>query len=151
LIFGALTWAFGSVLSKKWRLQIDGLAAVSWEMTLGGIVNTIFAVMLGQHHQAMWTVRGVSAILYLVVFGSWVGFTAYIYILEHAPIAKVATYSYANPIVAVFLGWLVLHERITGYIIAGSFIVICAVVLVTGAKPQPRKASALSAAESSAD
>lgn len=142
LVISALIWALGSVLSKKWHLHIDALSAVSWEMTLAGIVNLPLALLLGQHHRAVWTVRGVSAILYLVVFGSWVGYTAYIYILEHAPMAKVATYSYVNPIVAVFLGWLVLNERITGYILAGSTIIICAVVLVTGAEPQAKKDSA---------
>ena len=54
--------------------------------------------------------------LYLVVFGSWVGYTAYIWLLNHVPTSKVSTYAYVNPVVAVFLGWLVLHERVSGYI-----------------------------------
>ena len=74
------------------------------------------------------------AVLYLVVFGSWVGYTAYIWLLKHVPTPKVATYAYVNPIVAVFLGWLVLHERFDRFILAGSVVIIAAVALVTTAK-----------------
>ena len=77
------------------------------------------------------------AIGYLIIAGSWVGFTAYVWLLHHVSTAKVATYAYVNPIVAVFLGWLVLHERITPYIVAGSVIVVVSVILVTGAKHVP--------------
>ena len=79
-----------------------------------------------------------------MIGGSLIGYTAYIYILGHAPMAKVSTYAYVNPVVAVFLGWLVLHEKIDRYILAGSAIVIASVILVTGAtvtrKPQLRVA-----------
>ena len=64
--------------------------------------------------------RGVGAILYLVVCGSWIGYTAYIWLLQHVPTSKVSTYAYVNPVVAVFLGWLVLHERIDRYIADGQ-------------------------------
>ena len=74
------------------------------------------------------------ATLYLVVFGSWVGYTAYIWLLDHVPTSKVSTYAYVNPVVAVFLGWLVLHERVSGYILAGSAIVVASVALVTSAQ-----------------
>ena len=67
-----------------------------------------------------WTFRGVAAILYLVVCGSWIGYTAYIWLLQHVPTSKVSTYAYVNPVVAVFLGWLVLHERIDRYILHGQ-------------------------------
>jgi drug/metabolite transporter (DMT)-like permease len=62
-----------------------------------------------------------------------IGYTAYIYILGHAPTAKVSTYAYVNPVVAVFLGWLVLGENVDGYILAGSAVIIASVVLVTSA------------------
>jgi drug/metabolite transporter (DMT)-like permease len=79
------------------------------------------------------------AVLYLVVFGSWVGYTAYIWLLKHVSTQKVATYAYVNPIVAVFLGWLVLRERFDGYIFAGSVVIIAAVALVTTAKVHTRE------------
>ena len=88
----------------------------------------------GRPARAVWTARGIGAMLYLVVFGSWVGYTAYIWLLNHVPTSKVSTYAYVNPVVAVFLGWLVLHERVSGYILAGSAIVVASVALVTSAQ-----------------
>jgi drug/metabolite transporter (DMT)-like permease len=82
----------------------------------------------------VWTARGIGAIAYLVVCGSWIGYTAYIWLLEHVPTSKVSTYAYVNPVVAVFLGWLVLHERVSGFILAGSAVVVLSVILVTSAK-----------------
>jgi drug/metabolite transporter (DMT)-like permease len=73
-------------------------------------------------------------VAYLIVCGSWIGYTAYIWLLEHVPTSKVSTYAYVNPVVAVFLGWLVLHERVSGFILAGSAVVVLSVILVTSAK-----------------
>jgi drug/metabolite transporter (DMT)-like permease len=81
-----------------------------------------------------WTSRGLAAVAYLVVCGSWIGYTAYIWLLEHVPTSKVSTYAYVNPVVAVFLGWLVLHERVDRFIFTGSAIVVLSVILVTSAK-----------------
>jgi drug/metabolite transporter (DMT)-like permease len=86
----------------------------------------------------------------LVIGGSLIGYTAYIYILGHAPTAKVSTYAYVNPVVAVFLGWLVLHETIDRYILAGSAIVIASVILVTSASVT-KKSEQLEPAETAAD
>lgn len=138
LVFSALTWAIGSVLSRRWQTGVDAFAATGWEMTIAGAVNVGLAVLLGQPAQATWTWRGMGAILYLVVFGSLVGYSAYIWLLNHVPTSKVATYAYVNPVVAVFLGWLVLNERVDGYILAGTAIIIPAVALVTSAKVKPR-------------
>jgi drug/metabolite transporter (DMT)-like permease len=68
------------------------------------------------------------------VCGSWIGYTAYIWLLQNVPTSKVATYAYVNPVVAVFLGWLVLHERIDRFIVLGTAVVVASVVLVTSAK-----------------
>ena len=79
-----------------------------------------------------------------MVFGSWVGYTAYIYLLEHVPTPKVATYAYVNPIVAVFLGWVILHEQVDAFMLLGTAIIIASVWLVNTSKlkqqplsPQP--------------
>lgn len=134
LIFASLSWASGSILSRHSQLRIDPFAATAWEMTLAGFFNLGLVLALGDHHRVVWTARGVGAILYLVVFGSWIGFTAYIWLLEHVPTPKVATYAYVNPVVAVFLGWLVLSERVDVYIAAGSAVIIAAVALVNSSK-----------------
>ncbi len=104
----------------------------------------------------MWTPTGLGAILYLVVFGSWIGFSAYIWLLDHVPTSKVATYAYVNPIVAVLLGWLVLHEQVDVYVLAGTAVIVSGVALVTTAKIKRRPATVvlepeLPACESGAD
>ncbi len=140
LLFGALSWAFGSVLSKMWKSAVDPLVATGWQGTFAGVVNLGLALALGQHHRVQWTTRGLAAIAYLVVFGSWVGYTSYIYLLEHVPTSKVSTYAYVNPVVAVFLGWLILHEHVDKFILLGSAIIIAAVALVTSAKVEKTSA-----------
>jgi drug/metabolite transporter (DMT)-like permease len=139
LQLGSFSWAFGSVLSKKWQTAAaDPFSAIAWQVVFAGLANLIFALLFERHVPVIWTVRGVGAILYLVVCGSWIGYTAYIWLLQHVPTSKVSTYAYVNPVVAVFLGWLVLHERIDRYIALGSAIIIASVVLVTSAKVSHR-------------
>jgi len=150
LIGGALSWAFGSVLSKKWQSGPPTFAATAWQVFFAGLANFVFAFANHDFAHVTWTARGIGAVAYLVVGGSLIGYTAYIYILGHAPTAKVSTYAYVNPVVAVFLGWLVLNEKIDGYMLSGSAIVIASVVLVTSATVT-RKSDRLEAAEAAAD
>jgi drug/metabolite transporter (DMT)-like permease len=140
LPLGSFSWALGSVLSKRWESGADRLAATAWQMTFAGIGNLLLAVVNRDYLRVVWTARGVGAIAYLVVFGSWVGYTAYIWLLGHVPTSKVSTYAYVNPVVAVFLGWIIEHELVDRYILAGSAIVVVSVILVTSAKV--RKTSA---------
>jgi drug/metabolite transporter (DMT)-like permease len=138
LLGGSLSWAFGSVLSKKWQSGPPEFGATAWEILFAGAGNAIFALFNHDLAHVTWTGRGFGAIGYLVVCGSLIGYTAYIYILSHAPTAKVSTYAYVNPVVAIFLGWLVLHESIDRYVAAGSAIVIASVILVTSATVKKR-------------
>src|SRR5713226_7982495 len=134
-----LSWALGSVLSKKWQTAAaDPFSAIAWQVVFAGIANLIFALLIERHAVVTWTFRGVAAILYLVVCGSWIGYTAYIWLLQHVPTSKVSTYAYVNPVVAVFLGWLVLHERIDHFILLGTAVVVASVILVTSAKIKSR-------------
>jgi drug/metabolite transporter (DMT)-like permease len=153
LQLGSFSWAFGSVLSKKWQTAVaDPFSAIAWQVIFAGIANLIFALLFERHASVTWTLRGVAAILYLVVCGSWIGYTAYIWLLQHVPTSKVSTYAYVNPVVAVFLGWLVLHERIDRYILMGSAIIVASVVLVTSAKVSTRiAAEELPAVEAAGD
>jgi drug/metabolite transporter (DMT)-like permease len=139
LLGGAFSWALGSVLAKKWKSpDVDPFSATAWQMIAAGAANLLIAGGSRDFSRAVWTPRGIGAVLYLIVCGSWVGYTAYIWLLNHVSTSKVSTYAYVNPIVAVFLGWLVLHEKVDGYILAGSAIVIASVVLVTSAKVKSR-------------
>jgi drug/metabolite transporter (DMT)-like permease len=100
--------------------------------------------------RVLWTPRGIGAVVYLIICGSLIGYTAYIYILSRAPATKVSTYAYVNPVVAVFLGWLVLHEKIDAFILAGSAIVIASVIVVTSASVT-KKQKPLHISEAAAD
>jgi drug/metabolite transporter (DMT)-like permease len=135
LLGGSFSWALGSVLAKRWKsADVDPFSATAWQMIAAGLANLLWSVGAGDFSQVVWTPRGVGATVYLIVCGSWIGYTAYIYLLNHVPTAKVSTYAYVNPVVAVFLGWLVLHERVDGYILTGSAIVVASVILVTSAQ-----------------
>jgi drug/metabolite transporter (DMT)-like permease len=138
LIGGSFTWALGSVLSKRWQSGMDVFGATGWQITAAGVGNFVFALVNGDFSHVTWAPRGLAAVGYLVVCGSWVGYTAYIWLLEHVPTSKVSTYAYVNPVVAVFLGWLILHEKVDRYILAGSAIVVLSVILVTSAKIKER-------------
>ncbi len=138
LLGGSFSWALGSVLSKRWQSGMDVFSATGWQVTAAGIANLLFALLAGDLSRVVWTLRGVGAVFYLVVCGSWIGYTAYIWLLGHVPTSKVSTYAYVNPVVAVFLGWLILHEQVDRFIALGSAIVILSVILVTSAKVQKK-------------
>ena len=152
LIGGSFSWALGSVLSKRWQSGMDVFSATAWQVTAAGAANFLVALGVGDFSRATWTARGLSAVLYLVVCGSWIGYTAYIWLLEHVPTSKVSTYAYVNPVVAVFLGWLILHERVDRFIMMGSVIVVLAVILVTSATVKEKTvAEELPAVEAAGD
>jgi drug/metabolite transporter (DMT)-like permease len=152
LIGGSFSWALGSVLSKRWQSGMDVFSATGWQVTAAGVGNFIFALLAGGLSHARWTARGIIGTKYLVVCGCWIGYTAYIWLLEQVPTSKVSTYAYVNPVVAVFLGWLILHERVDRFILAGSAIVVLSVILVTSAKVKEKTmAEELPAVEAAGD
>jgi drug/metabolite transporter (DMT)-like permease len=134
LLFASLSWSCGSILSRRSRLSIGTATATAYHMLIAGTVNMLIAIALGDFARADWTRSSIWAIAYLVTGGSLLGFTAYVWLLDHVPTAKVATYAYVNPIVAVVLGALILHEKIDAYIIAGSVVIVAGVLLVTTSK-----------------
>jgi drug/metabolite transporter (DMT)-like permease len=135
---GSFCWALGSVFSSRWDVSVGVFASAAWQMTLAGFVNAAVAALTGQFRHARWTAPAFESVGYLVIFGSWIGYSAYIWLLEHVPTPKVATYTYINPIVALFLGWLLLKERVDGYMLVGTAIIIGSVALVNSSKLRPR-------------
>jgi drug/metabolite transporter (DMT)-like permease len=134
LLGGSLVWAVGSLLSRRTKLPINTLVAAGWQMFFAGIANATLSTVLGDGSRAHWTRPAAWSIAYLVTFGSWVGYTAYIWLLKHVPVGKVATYAYVNPIVAVLLGFLLLGERLAPTEYAGMLLVVVAVALVTSSQ-----------------
>ncbi len=129
----ALMWASGSFASPRVALPGDPLVSVSWQMLLGGLAILVVGLLAGEASEVRpeaFSTRSVLAVAYLIVFGSWVAYSAYGWLLQNAPISRVATYAYVNPVVAIVLGWLVLDEVVTGTTLAGAAIIIASVALV---------------------
>lgn len=142
VLLGALSWAVGSVRFRRLGLQVDPLVAAGWEMMAAGLCNVLLATAAWQWPRAKWNAESVGAIGYLVLFGSLLGFSCYIWLIHHVPVAKAATYAYVNPMVAVILGAVVLgeHLQLTEYV--GMAAVICAVALVTTSRTRSGKSVA---------
>ncbi len=142
LVLAAASWAWGSVISRTAPLPASPFLATSMEMIAGGGICLIVAALAGE--LPGFTVTQVSsraalAWLFLVVFGSLVAFTAYIWLLGATSIAKAGTYAYVNPIVAVILGWAVLGEPITLRTVFAAIVILAGVALVNvdwGRRPQ---------------
>lgn len=133
LILAAASWAWGSVISKSAPLPKSPFLATSLEMIAGGVVCLLVAVLSGELKGfSVSEVSGRAAVawLYLVVFGSLIAFTAYIWLLGVTSIAKVGTYAYVNPIVAVLLGWAVLGETVTWRTAVAAAVILLGVALV---------------------
>ena len=133
LVLASASWAWGSVVSKSAPLPKSRFLATSMEMIGGGVLLLLTALAVGQFahfRPAEVSANAVLAWLFLVVFGSLVGFTAYIWLLGVTSIAKVGTYAYVNPIVAVFLGWAILDEPVTGRTLIAAMVIPVGVALV---------------------
>jgi drug/metabolite transporter (DMT)-like permease len=138
VLLSSVSWATGSILAKRWHMPIDPFTASGWQMLIAGSISGVLALLFGDLHRATWAASSLWAVVYLIFAGSLVGYTAYVWLLKNAPIAKVATYAYVNPIIALILGCTLHGEKMDGYMLAGSVVVILSVVLVTGAKVQHR-------------
>jgi drug/metabolite transporter (DMT)-like permease len=133
LILASASWAWGSVISKTAPLPKSPFVATSLEMIGGGVLLLITAALAGQFRGfdvSRVSVAAAASWAYLVVFGSLVGFTAYIWLLGVTSIAKAGTYAYVNPIVAVLLGWLILDEVVTSRMMLAAGVILVAVALV---------------------
>jgi drug/metabolite transporter (DMT)-like permease len=127
-VVSALMWAVGSFLSARLTLPRDPIAATAYEMLCGGAAMLpLGLVALGDLHPSG---RSAAAWVYLVIFGSLVGYTAYVWLLAHAPLGTVATYAYVNPVVAIALGFLFRDEGLTPQILLGAAIVVASVAAV---------------------
>lgn len=137
LILGSLSWAIGSFWSRDAELPESGLLTTGIEMLSGGALLIIVGVLSGELSQFdVLHVSRASAIglLYLITFGSLLGFTSYIWLLDKVSPAHLGTYAYVNPIVAVLLGWAIAGERLSVRTAVAAAIVICAVALITTAR-----------------
>jgi drug/metabolite transporter (DMT)-like permease len=137
-VLASFSWAAGSVYARTAPLPHRPLVATAMEMLAGGALLAVVGVAageLGRVQLEAFSVRSVLALAYLIVFGSLLAFSAYIWLLHSAPLPLVATYAYVNPVVAVLLGWALLDEPITPQMILAGAIIVIAVALIAGAAP----------------
>jgi drug/metabolite transporter (DMT)-like permease len=144
VVVAAMMWAGGSVASPRVRLPRDPFVSGAWQMLLGGGVCALTGAAVGEFgdlHPAEFSARSLAGLGYLIVFGSWLAFTAYAWLLQNAPLSKVATYAYVNPVVAIALGFALLDEAVTSLTFAGAAVIVtsvAAVVRVETRRSNPR-------------
>ena len=136
IVLSALAWAAGSLYARGARLPRRLLVSAGLGSLCGGVLLAIVSVALGEVGEARFTTEGVLALAYLVVAGTFIGFSAYVWLLRAAPTSLVATYAYVNPVVAVILGALLLGEEITLQTLIAGAAVVGAVALIVRASAQ---------------
>jgi drug/metabolite transporter (DMT)-like permease len=145
VVLGAsVSWAAGSVYARKARLPSSPFLATAMQMLAGGLALALLAVLAGEGGEiqvSAFSMKSILALVYLTVFGALVAFTAYIWLLGVSTPARVSTYAYVNPAVAVLLGWLLADERLDVRAAISVLIILSAVVLVTMKGGDPRRAT----------
>ena len=140
LLASSLCWAAGSVLSRRMPLPGRPLVSTSMQMLAGGVLLLALGAALEEFRgldPAAVSAHSLAGLGYLIVFGSLVAFSAFVWVVRNAPPSLVSTYAYVNPVVAVFLGWLVLREPVTAPMLLAAGLVIGAVALIVAKRGQP--------------
>jgi drug/metabolite transporter (DMT)-like permease len=121
------------VISPKLKLPADALARTAVPLVCGAALVWVAAFATGEFHRVHWasiSLRSIGGLAYLIVFGSIVAFTSYMWLLQRCPPTLVATHTYANPVVAVVLGWLVASEPLNLRVVAACIAILGAVMLI---------------------
>jgi drug/metabolite transporter (DMT)-like permease len=133
LVIASFAWACGSLYSKHGGMPSSAMLGMAMQSFVGGVILLFAALFSGEFHNlhfASLSLRSWVGLAYLIAFGSGIGFSAYIYILQKSTAARVSTYAFVNPVVALFLGWLVAGESITLRTVLAAVVILAAVVLV---------------------
>jgi len=133
VLVGSLSWAAGVVIAPKLKLPSDAIARTAVPLVCGAAMLLVTAGVTGEFHALDWSAVSVKSMLglaYLIVFGSIVAFTAYTWLLQRCPPALVATHTYANPVVAVLLGWMFASEPLTMRVVLASVTILGAILLI---------------------
>jgi drug/metabolite transporter (DMT)-like permease len=133
VLVGSLSWATGVVLSPKVKLPEDAVARTGLPLVCGAAMLWVASALTGELRHTQWasmSLKSICGLAYLIVFGSIVAFTAYTWLLQRCPPTLVATHTYANPVVAVLLGWLLASEPLTGRVVLALVAILGAIVLI---------------------
>ena len=141
LVVASIAWAIGSVYTRDAPLPAP-LLATGMQMITGGALLLLASLLTGEWSDldpSSFSRRSVLAVGYLIVFGSLIGFSCYVWLLRVTPAAIASTYAYVNPVVAVFLGWLLASEPLTPRVVVASLVIVGAVALITTARARSRR------------
>jgi drug/metabolite transporter (DMT)-like permease len=130
VLLAAFSWALGSFTSRRLPLPPNALLSTALQMFGGGITLLVAGLALGETsdvHPDRFSTDSLLAFAYLILIGSLVAYTAYVWLLQNAPISKVATYAYVNPVIAILLGWAILSENVTATMLIGAAVIVCSV------------------------
>jgi drug/metabolite transporter (DMT)-like permease len=144
LLFAALSWAVGTVVSRELPLPASPVQAAGMEFLVGGGLLLVASAAIGEFDRldpAAVSVRSLLGLAYLILFGSLLAFSAYVFLLNASTPERVATYAYVNPVVAVVLGWVMFGEAVTGSVLLAAVIILAAVAVTVGerSRPVPRR------------
>lgn len=137
LFVGSLGWALGSIITRGGKRSAAPLVFSSLQMTAAAVAMTVTSMVVGEPSQfsiSDVTMRSFVSWIYLIIFGSIIGYTAYIYLLGAVSAAKAATYAYVNPVIAVLLGWAFANEPISLQTIVAAAVILASVALITSAQ-----------------
>lgn len=140
VVFAALAWTLGSLYARQAHLPVRPLVGTGMEMLAGGALMTLAGVLTGELsslHPSRFHASSALALGYLIVFGSLIGFSSYVWLLRSAPTQIASTYAYVNPMVAVVLGALILNEPLTPRMVAAGAVIIVSVALIVSAQGGP--------------
>ncbi|HEU4555136.1 MAG TPA: EamA family transporter [Chitinophaga sp.] len=133
VLISCLSWSMGSVLTAKWALEVNYLYGAGFEMLFSGITMLVISFITGEFHRAEFTGELWGSLLYLIFFGSILGYSAYVYTLNNLPPSLASVYAYINPIVAVLLGWLILNEQLNWITALSCLVTLLGVYMVNTA------------------
>lgn len=140
LAVAGISWAGGSLFSKHHPKAESPWMNAAMQMLCGGGALLVLALLTGEFREANWaavSARSVCGMFYLVVFGSWIGFSAYVWLLKVSKPSHVATYAYVNPVIALFLGSLLLGEPLNARVLSAAAVILAGVVIITLPKSVP--------------
>ncbi len=130
LMAAVFFWSLGTIYSKYKNVNVHPLMGASVQMLVAGVLQTIVGLSLGEASQFYFERNSMLALAYLIIIGSIVGYGSYIYAIKKLPLSLVSTYAYINPIIALFLGWLVLDEKLTLQIVIAAIVILAGVAIV---------------------
>jgi drug/metabolite transporter (DMT)-like permease len=130
LMLCVFCWSFGTLYSKYKKVSVHPLMGAAVEMAVAGIGLSLLGLIIGESPYLHLTQNGVFSFLYLLVFGSFIAYGSYIYAVANLPVSFVSTYAYVNPVIALFLGWLILDEKLNYTILIGAIIILIGVYIV---------------------